>query len=357
MANINNLNKDLFQIYNKSPFTVETILKYNLVNFPFNAVDNNNNTLLHNVVKNNDVSTLVAFLNYVSLNGYKNLLNMQNSNGDTALHIAVRNKNEQIAKMLDNAGINKSIRNKNGEYIASDSNPSDDQSINLSDLNDTESRVRCHKQDGYHKKITKKPDVEFENASSESARFFEELTKELEKLRTFSVASPRRFIMNGGGNDTSTIEINLVDINNNQLGGARKQKKQKRSTSSESSTMSKRSRDSPKESSTIHENIVKKFVELGYPDDDAKAMKAGLYSLVKEKHSELSNLEKAKKMLEYLEDKTIINTLKKKIDELRDIIQKARELKQNQKTNAEIKEPKAKSKAKPKSKSKEKTEK
>jgi hypothetical protein len=279
MANVNNLSRNILQFYNKSPFTVTTILKYNLVNLPFDVSDNNGNTLLHHIVMKNDAETLTDYLNYVRFNRHNNLLNKQNNDGDTALHIAVRNENEHFAKLLDNAGINKSIKNNAGEYIMSDDdqnkkNKSD--SINLSDLNDTESKIRCTK---YTTEIMNKNK---DSSDSASERFFEALRDELEKLKSTNKQPKinRRFTsMFGGANeDSSTIEINFVNINNTeQFGGARR----KRSVSSNSSKSSKRSTGSPKESSTIHDNVVAKFTELGYPDDDAKAMKAGLYSMVK----------------------------------------------------------------------------
>lgn len=342
MANINQFNKILLQIYNKDPFTIETILYYNLAKLNLDIRDNNDNTLLHHVVQKNDRGTLGALLNYIKINNQLKLLNMQNMNGDTALHIAVRNKNEEFAKLLDVAGINKSIKNANGEFVASDESKDNDESklgeseINLSDLDQEYNRPKFNKMSMINKNrcmnAKHSEQKRSRSPSSDTDKFLKELSEKLSALKVKKAHVDFNFI--GGNVDSSTFEIKLIDINNNeleQLGGA-KRKKSKRSTESKSD--SEKGSPRTKESSNIHDEVVKKFSELGYPDDDARAMKAGLYSMVKEKHYDLSNLEKAKKMLEYLEDKTVLNTLKKKLDELRDIIKKAREMKQNQVADA-----------------------
>ena len=98
MANVNNFTKDIFEIYNVSPYTLQIIFKYNLLkNIPV-SMDDNNNTILHHIVRKNDEKTLMALLNNIQVNDNKNILNVQNNNGDTAIHIAVRNNNEKNAK-------------------------------------------------------------------------------------------------------------------------------------------------------------------------------------------------------------------------------------------------------------------
>lgn len=345
MANINQFNKNLLQIYSKDTFTIETILYYNLAKINLDVRDDNENTLLHHIVQKNDRPTLVALLNYIKINNQKNILHSQNANGDTALHIVVRNGNEELAKLLDIAGINKSIKNANGEFVSSDEqNTKVESEINLSDLDDSEynkmnkpmsifNKKKCINTISEQKQRQRQRQEQKRSPSSDTEKFLKELTEKLGEIK-INKKLPMNLNLMNGGNDSSIFEINFIDINNNeveQLGGA-KRKKSKRSTDSTSSK-------GTKESSNIHDDVVKKFLDLGYPEDDARAMKAGLYSLVKEKHSELSNLEKAKKMLEYLEDKTVLNTLKKKLDELRDIIKKAREIKKNQTVNANVDKP------------------
>ena len=355
MANVNNFTKDIFEIYNVSPYTLQIIFKYNLLkNIPV-SVDNNNNTILHHIVRKNDEKTLMELLNSIQVNGNKNILNVQNNDGDTALHIAVRNNNEKNAKLLDIAGINKSLKNKDGEYVSTENmtNHMDNSSINLSDLNDTGTGRCKNRATNSPIKITKFTQ-KVVHSDSDSIQFLQKLKEALMSERQNMY--PNQFFSMLGGSDSSTFDIKLVDIENannlKQLGGAKKVKKQsKRSTSSDSSSVSKGS-PREKESSKIHDMVVQKFIELKYDNDDARALKSGLYSMVKEKHPELSNLEKAKKMLEYLEDKFVINTLKEKLNELREIIEKARQLKSKQEKVIDVKTDTKATKTKTKTKTK-----
>lgn len=339
MTSINKFIKDLSQIYNNSPTTIQYVLNYNLINTQLNSVDHNKNTILHNIVMKNDDKTLAALLNYYNVNNFdlQYIVNMQNTDGNTAMHIAVANKNENIAKMLDNAGTDKTLRNKIGEFIESDGmNNKQKQkytheiilsdTINLSDL------------DSFNKN----------KIDSESERFIKALTLQLGKHNALS--NPACFKMHVGGDyDTSTVELNFVENEIILNGGVRKR------------SVSPARPQTPRESSQIHDDVVKKFIDMKFSEEDAKALKSGLYSLVKEKHGELNNLNKAKKMLEYLEDKNIVNTLKSKLNELKDIIKKARELKNNQiidakKEPASKSTPKVKATSKAKAKAKAKTE-
>ena len=70
------------------------------------------------------------------------------------------------------------------------------------------------------------------------------------------------------------------------------------------------SREQMKESSNIHDNVVKMFIDNGKSEEEARIMKMALYKYTKDKHPELNNLDRAKKMREYAEDSSIL----KKID-------------------------------------------
>jgi len=70
------------------------------------------------------------------------------------------------------------------------------------------------------------------------------------------------------------------------------------------------SREQMKESSNIHDNVVKMFIDSGKSEEEARIMKMALYKYTKDKHPELNNLDRAKKMREYAEDSSIL----KKID-------------------------------------------
>lgn len=374
--NINKFLQDIIQVYNETPKAIEIVLKYKLINTPHDTVDSTGHNLVHHMVLKNDERTLVALLNYFLHNSSltkKKMLNAQNNDGDTPMHIAVRNGNEKIAKMLDEAGTNKRIKNKKGEFIESSEDEKQD-SINLSLLNDSEIYINNSRHNKCKKSMNSSENL------SDSERFINRLKKELGLKRNINETLDemskikkqlnivKSYVINnssgmiGGNNDSSTFDIDFVDVDENiQLGGARRVNK--RSTASTDSDSSK-SDKTPKESSQIHDQVVKNFINLKFSEEDARALKSGLYNLVKEKHPNESNLEKAKLMLKYLNDKEVVEMLKNKVDELKAIIKKARELKEKQlkgakksKTDSESlslseseseKKPKAKAKAKSK---------
>ena len=124
----------------------------------------------------------------------------------------------------------------------------------------------------------------------------------------------------GGASDSMSYTIGIVDKDDakwNATGGGRKKQTKKQ-------TKTKASRPGSK-SSNIHDAVLEKLNTLMDNENDARAIKAGLYSMVKEndKESKLSNLERAEQMQELLSNKSVMNTLKKNINNLRTIIKTA----------------------------------
>ena len=88
-----------------------------------NHADNYGNTVLHHFVKTKDPLTIQLYSNAISKmdpETKSKLLDAQNKDGNTALHLAVENNELPIAKILDNAGANKNIKNKGGYSIHND---------------------------------------------------------------------------------------------------------------------------------------------------------------------------------------------------------------------------------------------
>ena len=69
------------------------------------------------------------------------------------------------------------------------------------------------------------------------------------------------------------------------------------------------SREQMKESSNLHDEVVKMFMDEGKSEEEARIMKMALYKYTKEHNPELNNLDRAKKMREYADDKKIISKL------------------------------------------------
>ena len=64
-----------------------------------------------------------------------------------------------------------------------------------------------------------------------------------------------------------------------------------------------------KESSNLHDEVVKMFMDEGKSEEEARIMKMALYKYTKEHNPELNNLDRAKKMREYADDKKIVSKL------------------------------------------------
>ena len=94
----------LFKLFDMVPYTEFT--------------DDNNNNILHQLVLNADSKLIYEFLISSKLKGnLKKILNSTNKNNDTPLHLAVKNKKQDIADILINFGANKNLKNNQGQKI------------------------------------------------------------------------------------------------------------------------------------------------------------------------------------------------------------------------------------------------
>ena len=109
------------------------------------------------------------------------------------------------------------------------------------------------------------------------------------------------------------------------------------------------SREQMKESSNLHDEVVKMFMDEGKSEEEARIMKMALYKYTKEHNPELNNLDRAKKMREYADDKKIISKLdlvtSKKIYEENKKAKSEMSTEVNTETPAETTEEKPKKKA------------
>jgi len=121
--------------------------------------------------------------------------------------------------------------------------------------------------------------------------------------------SSTSFVQRGGAhNNLSDSPESLNDISSTsfvQRGGAKK-KPTKKTTTPETKTKYSISREINK-AEEIHNEVVKMIQDLGYPVDEAKIIKAGLYSYTKKEHPELNNYERALKMKSYTTKNHIAN--------------------------------------------------
>ena len=117
--------------------------------------------------------------------------------------------------------------------------------------------------------------------------------------------------------DTSTFVKSLLTQFNSMKGGSRNVRGNRILPSLSDYELSEMyggrdfglSREQMKESSNIHDEVVKMFMDSGKTEEEARIMKMALYKYTKDKNPELNNLDRAKKMKEYANDSKIIKSL------------------------------------------------
>ena len=315
----------IHEIYNSKPEYIKFIFQYNLVNFSLLAQDKNKNTILHLMVKNNDISSLKILIQHLNCfysdKGYtQQVIDAQNIKGDTALHIATANNNSEIAKILHENNASIGIPNKD-EYV-----------VNLTETEDDTPSIK----DSLLKKIIRpfnnklSDNKSLNNTENNTDDFIVYISSKLHKGGEIKesienideLTSLNLFNQNGGGSDDLT-SLNLYEQN----GGGRKTSKMGRNTKIQKRTVKK-------ESSHIHDETVKKIEKLGYSEDDAKYLKAGLYQWVKDTYPNLQNKARAEKMYELATKENIGNI---DIDNIKKIIQQKKNNNMSSESSEEVK--------------------
>lgn len=311
---MNKFKFNFLDIYMKDSEFIHKLLFYNF-KIPLNILDNNNNTLIHLMINNDDTKGINLLLDYIQqFNDTVKFIDFQNSDGNTPMHLAVIKNMTEIADALVSLGANLNIANNNGEIIQNYENNDTDSNYSKSRNNDNDS-------------IT--------------SGFFKFLKNQ-----------------NGGKINKDKI-IGVRTLNNNQVDSQ---------NTSESLGLnsylnkieliggkSSRFEGDPKNntSNDLHKEVLDIIIKYGYSEDDARYIKAGLYAEVKKKFSNLSNLERAKKLKEFSTESNIKDYgSTKKLTKLKQEVDKAREDRKNslssKKDNSKDNKTKSKSKTKEK---------
>jgi hypothetical protein len=107
-------NEVLLKAYSKEKFElVFGLIEHNMIT-DFGYCDCYGNTILHHSVAKDDTTFTEHLMQYIDVK----IIDKQNNNGDTALHVAVKHRNEAIADILIANGADVTIKNNNGEYVA-----------------------------------------------------------------------------------------------------------------------------------------------------------------------------------------------------------------------------------------------
>lgn len=125
----------LHDMYERDRDFVLRILQHNLVNFDISARNSFGTTLLHMMVERDDLAGVIQLLQHIESGVYSGsqrsaIINAQDHEGNTALHIATANQRQDIAHVMYKSGARTDIANNNDELVKL----SDEKSSSLSDV-------------------------------------------------------------------------------------------------------------------------------------------------------------------------------------------------------------------------------
>lgn len=296
------VNDKVIELYNNNNYEILTFLLKNNLITDISKNDDNGNTILHLVVKDNNVDILNSILNWIKHDSSRtSFLNLQNKDGDTALHIAVRNNLHDIAKLLESYGAHRKIENNNGDVITATENDFETvKNDNVEQINSIDQIFQATDNDN------------IDDMPERLSQF--DIPDEYDPLFGTVQNNIQSVSLKGGGKIVGVRYINNDEeiedddeIDYDMYGGEKKSKKNIITDA-------------------IRKKVLDKIMKEQKMDEiDALAVRAALWKKVKEEYSELSNIEKHK-MMEELATKEIIKKLDKKvIKEIKTHIKKKKE--------------------------------
>jgi len=364
-------------------------------------------TILHHVAyQYNSIPNVHKLVSAIlSRRDVKKFINIKEDHtGNTALHIAAKNGNYDLCGMLINAGLDPKIKNKEGLYVESESEPEimttsygkvidnsnskvfPNSNMNNSNNKSTESYVRnllnvflqldkntvklqCTETDNSmpsHLSMTANTHEYLEGGSDSNSNLFnteqfvDQLLQKYNNLNDSESTIMNEPMQQGGNRKTligtrrmTTLSDVLLSGGNSSTESERPNRRSRHETETDSdSSETELSRLIKRQSDEIHDRTVKKIMELMNVDEKtARNYKAAIYRKVKEAHPELNNLDRAVEM-----EKLAIKTELKKIDikkvtkEIEDHISKKQSESESSETPKNSKDKKNMSKSKPKNK-------
>ncbi len=371
--------------------------------------NNNGETILHVLVKKCNVKGFDSVLNsLLERKDIKELINIQDKEGNTPLHIAVINECNELAQNLIKAGANPLIKNKAGFYIedieeeVEVKNTSENKNNifipTKNKLSDTEKKYLNTMLNSINKKDATNSTSEVNGLTdiTVSQTISKNIVKNKELVvpelsadnTTYDTSDILNTIMDNKNSEVSTtpsvnMNLNTSEFIENYLaeksnkakleGGKKKTKKSKKLSnqssyytekslsmsnsnltssvdldsseseieSSESgslSEMSELSRMINNQATEIHERSVKKIMEImGVSEQEARVIKAFIYSEIRTQNPELNNFDRAVEMEKRITKEHLSKLDKKKLKELSEVIsekQKQKELSSTQMTSS-----------------------
>jgi hypothetical protein len=354
---------NLVEIYNKDPQFFAQLGGHGLINLDQIAGDVNErgNNALQEAVSQGDVMTfdaLTALLKGGDARLREQIINHQNADGDTAVHIALKQSAgtrdsvqpfQYFVKTLHRMGGRLDIANRRGEVVTYEpdtelespqSSIGSDSIRNIvngysskSPLPDTLSTVTNSEPyiaPASPRQLQASPafnspaflDLVSSDADAGESVFIRQaggwtgahgadaLTTELDGPASLSEISSTNLstIREDGafGSDSDSLFIQAGgDYSRDAIRGSRRLFVNQLSET----TMMSEGGAKVKESTQLHDESIQVIQEHGYSHEDARVIKAILWSIVKDKYPELSNLEKSRKLREKADDKSLIESI------------------------------------------------
>lgn len=382
----------LIRLYQEDKDFVHKVLLYQIdVNFTGKTQKGNN--LLQLMILTNDYKGIDLLLANLINNVYDssvkfNLINNQNIDGDTSFHLAIKNGLPHLVEKLHKLGANlKLVNNADEMVISTDTEPGTDiepkNKVLLhnqeKDIGDSSTSDTSHifvnntkqqplgqltfsatsPQLGNIMPPRDVPMLSSDTSASEQIKT-DEFFRFLEKIKAQNGGSKNIMSDTVKGKrkvdkkqiqvsqyNTDTIDAGTDTLGIGQLimqkaGRRKKQSKRlssKRSSKQSSKQSSKRSSKrlssrKNKPSSDIHSEVVEIIKKMGYSEDDARYIKAGLYQMVKDKYANLSNMQRALKLKE-LTTQEEVEKMSKHLPKLKELVTKAREQRKNERETPE----------------------
>ncbi len=370
-----------------------------LVNSPIikkiNYQDNHGQTILHMVLNN-----LVTGKNTQKVNiitdviltrpDIKDLINIQDVNGNTALHLAVIAGQDVLCDKLIKAGANPLLKNNAGLFIESETETAENQPINVEqvvnekpvtasesvfiskkELTDTKTNNLSDKEQcfinkliesitGTHKQTTSEaqgltniettvvPDIKGDNNFSEyselinTSEFINDFVSKYQKGGKVKAKKSRKLNTNSQLKIESSME--MPKLSQTSALNIESEVSEKSQSATE---MSELSRMINNQATEIHERTIKKIIEiLGVGEQEARTIKAFIYNEIKTQHPELNNFDRAVEMEKRITKDNLEGLDKKKLKELSDVISEKQKAKTESESTIEEKPKKATKKAK-----------
>ena len=350
------------------------ILDNHSIKLFFMKMDSEGNTLLSYCICNKqNIADLVLQYIMAKCNCVirrKKLLNQVNNNGESYLFLAVKNNNYELSKKLFLCGVsdehvtkyNKKVKvnkencitenvlNNYYEKINADLERNNQLEIKQTPFYNTQNKFnnnpfiqekiqvpqffKLFNNNTYHIQ----DDTNLNNGSY-NIKDNNDLNNDSEQYVKLIYNKFNLFNENnlyGGKNNQDTeslisINFNKNNIESEMLGGGKNKSSRKIKKSSRSKFK--------KQSSELHDKAINEIMKLNYDIEDAKLIKAGLYSMVKDKYPDLNNYTRAEKMLEMV---TKENIEKINLSKLKKLIEKNKKDKETQKDNKDVKKDKKK---------------